>query len=478
MSPDALTNLGDIDIDFNIENIQVNITQNVPNTLYTNINPDVNNQVLVASLNSTNFILDTAATKHIICDKSFFSDFRECNKTVNWGQAKSITIKGIGNVYIKFKNYNKAYMLKDCLYMPELGINLISQSEISNNYFTIFTRDNIYIKNYKGTTITKGNKINGLYYLDIIPNNKERIFTITDAIIKDNSNKSQNKDFKYNSDKVNTVNKIDLHKRLGHISLAYLDKLIENTSGYSNVISNKEINKDILECEICQKSKFTNRINKLSSNKDFDLLEKVTSDLCGPISPNTYDNYKYFITFLDKKSRYLDIKLLRTKNEALNAFIEYKNKEENNPNNKRIRVYATDNGTEFINNKFKTYLINHGISHQLSPTYTPESNGLAERINRTILNKVRALLFNANLPSSFWGEAVITATYLYNRTPHAKINYKTPFEVKYNKKPNITNIRTFGSLCFYKLKNNKVKKLDAKADKAILLGFNENIYKI
>ena len=70
--------------------------------------------------------MDIAATKHIICDKSFFSDFRECNKTVNWGQAKSIAIKGIGNVYIKFKNYNKAYMLKDCLYMPKLGINLIS----------------------------------------------------------------------------------------------------------------------------------------------------------------------------------------------------------------------------------------------------------------------------------------------------------------------------------------------------------------
>jgi len=126
MSPDALTSLGDMEIDFDIENIQVNITQNVPNTLNTNINLDVNSQVLVASLNSTNFILDTAATKHIICDKSFFSDFRECNKTVNWGQAKSIAIKGIGNVYIKFKNYNKAYMLKDCLYMPELGINLIS----------------------------------------------------------------------------------------------------------------------------------------------------------------------------------------------------------------------------------------------------------------------------------------------------------------------------------------------------------------
>ena len=159
------------------------------------------------------------------------------------------------------------------------------------------------------------------------------------------------------------TNKIDLYKRLGHISLVYLNKLIENISGYSNIISNKQINKDILECEICYKSKFTNKINKLASNRDFNLLEKVISNLYNLISLNTYDNYKYFITFLNKKLRYLNIKLLKTKAKALNTFIEYKNREENNPNNKRIRLYITDNKTEFINNKFKTYLINYGISY-------------------------------------------------------------------------------------------------------------------
>ena len=66
--------------------------------------------------------------------------------------------------------------------MPELGINLISQSKISSNYYTIFTKNNIYIKNYQGITITKGNKINSLYYLDIIPNIKEKILTIIDNI--------------------------------------------------------------------------------------------------------------------------------------------------------------------------------------------------------------------------------------------------------------------------------------------------------
>jgi hypothetical protein len=105
--------------------------------------------VLVASsANSTSFVLDIAATKYIICDKSFFSDFQVCDKIVNWGQAKSIAIRGIGSVYIKFRDYNKIYVLKNCLYIPELGINLISQSEISSNYYTIFTKDYIYIKNY------------------------------------------------------------------------------------------------------------------------------------------------------------------------------------------------------------------------------------------------------------------------------------------------------------------------------------------
>jgi hypothetical protein len=68
--------------------------------------------------------------------------------------------------------------------MPELGINSISQSELNSDYYSIFTKDKIYIKNNNNITITQGNKINGLYYLDIIPNNKIKIFTITDAIIE------------------------------------------------------------------------------------------------------------------------------------------------------------------------------------------------------------------------------------------------------------------------------------------------------
>ena len=83
MSPETFTNISDMEIDFNVDNIQVNITQDFIINTDTNIIPDVNNQVLITSNITSNFVLDTIATKHIICNKSYFSDFKECNKTIN-----------------------------------------------------------------------------------------------------------------------------------------------------------------------------------------------------------------------------------------------------------------------------------------------------------------------------------------------------------------------------------------------------------
>ena len=74
--------------------------------------------------------------------------------------------------------------------------------------------------------------------------------------------------------------------------------------------------------------------------------------MCGPISPLIYDCYRYFVTFLDKATRDLEVKLLRTKDKVYKAFVEFKNKAENNLSNKRIRLYATDGGGEFVNKRF------------------------------------------------------------------------------------------------------------------------------
>ena len=75
-------------------------------------------------------------------------------------------------------------------------------------------------------------------------------------------------------------------------------------------------------------------------------------------------------------------------------------------------------------------------------------------------------------------KAVSTAVYLYNRTLYSQIQFKTPYFALHNTKPDITNIKVFGSIAYYKDKATGLKKLDPRAKKAILVGFRNNLYRL
>ena len=78
---------------------------------------------------------------------------------------------------------------------------------------------------------------------------------------------------------------------------------------------------------------------------------------------------------------------------------------------KKIKTFRSDNGGEYCSGIFRDFLKEQGIVHQFTIAYTPEQNGIAERANRTLEEKTRALLKEAGLPDEFWGEALLTATY-------------------------------------------------------------------
>ena len=159
--------------------------------------------------------------------------------------------------------------------------------------------------------------------------------------------------------------------------------------------------------------------------------------------------------------------MLRNKDEALEAFEDYKSKAENKYN-KRIKEFFTDNGGEYINKRFKILAAKYGIEHHTTPPYTKEPNGLIERLNLTIINKVRSLLYTAKLPVYLWGEAIKYAVHLYNITPHRGLDYKSPYEVINKKKPYINNLKIWGSLVYFQ--DNKGKtKLEPRNKKGILL---------
>ena len=78
------------------------------------------------------FILDTGATRHIIYYRAYFQSFQTCEETVSWGSASSMKIEGSGNVCIRFLDIGHTLSLKDYLFMPSIGLNLISTSKLKS----------------------------------------------------------------------------------------------------------------------------------------------------------------------------------------------------------------------------------------------------------------------------------------------------------------------------------------------------------
>ncbi|UYV66039.1 hypothetical protein LAZ67_3006262 [Cordylochernes scorpioides] len=165
------------------------------------------------------------------------------------------------------------------------------------------------------------------------------------------------------------------------------------------------------------------------------------------------------------------IYLLKNKDETLGKFEEFKARVENELNLK-IKDVRTDNGTEFTNHRFKNFLIKNGIHYQLSTTYSPQSNGVAERVNRTLIETARTLLFDSGLPMAFWAEAVATASYVKNCTPHRSIKLDTPMEKWKGRKPSFQHFRIFGCLAFWPITQQHRSKFMPKSRKGIFVGYS------
>lgn len=102
---------------------------------------------------------------------------------------------------------------------------------------------------------------------------------------------------------------------------------------------------------------------------------------------------------------------------------------------------------------------------------TPQQNGRVKRKHRHILNVARALRFQASLPIEFWGECIMTAAYLINRTPTPLLAGHTPFERLYKRPPPLTHLRTFGCPCYAHNQNHKGDKFASRSIKGVFLGY-------
>ena len=173
---------------------------------------------------------------------------------------------------------------------------------------------------------------------------------------------------------------------------------------------------------------------------------------------------------MDNKTHYIWIYTLKQKSEAFSKFLEWKAQVELESSFK-LKTLRTDNREEYTSNEFNEFLKREGIKHERSVPKTPEQNEVAERLNRTLIETVRAMLSSSRLPHKFWAEALSTAVYLKNRSYTKAVLDMTPHEAWSGSKPNVKHLRVFGCMAYSHIPKDERLKLDSKAKQCILLGY-------
>jgi transposase InsO family protein len=147
-------------------------------------------------------------------------------------------------------------------------------------------------------------------------------------------------------------------------------------------------------------------------------LELIHSNLFGPVNPQSYDGKRFVLSFIDDNTHFTVVYLLKSKSEVSQCFKKYEAMATAHFGLK-ISRFRCDNGGEYISSELKEMFEEKGIQFEFTIHYTPQQNGVAERMNRTIVEKARCMLLESGLKKGFWTESVLTAVYLINRSPTA-----------------------------------------------------------
>jgi hypothetical protein len=256
------------------------------------------------------------------------------------------------------------------------------------------------------------------------------------------------------------------NQRLGHIREKGLRLL--HSKGMVECMSNCSL--DFYFFEHCVYGKHNQVRFPSGATRAKGILQLVHSDVFGPVSVASLGKYVYYVSFIDDLSRNTLIYFFRKKFEVFDRFKEFKDLVENQIE-KIIKVLRTDNGGEFCGNEFEELCKKCGISRQKNTPYTPQQNGVAERMNMMLMEKSRCMLSGVGLGKELWGEAVGIVCYLVNRSPSSTLDDKTPQEVWTSNKTSLTHLKLFGCDAYVHVPKENKSKLDKKAEKCIFIGY-------
>jgi len=264
---------------------------------------------------------------------------------------------------------------------------------------------------------------------------------------------------------------MELHCHLGHIAPASAHKLIE-----SGAVTGVELDpkSQETECDACIHTQSTRlpipKVHIRPPAQHFG--EEIHLDLWGPSSIATHQGRKYFISFTDDAMRYTVAFLLWKKSNALENYKSFKAWAITQGHCKAIWVLHSDHRGEYLSGAFDQHLAAAGTAWWLTVHDTPQLNGVAECLNCTLLERIRAFTYKNGLPKSLWGKGLRHTLWLKNRTATCALDGCTPYEALHGELPDLSGLWRWGRTV---LMHHKPKdKLSSWAREGHWIGFDTN----
>lgn len=393
--------------------------------------------------------VDSGCSSHMCNSRKFFRELSEdISVNVVLADGSVTAAAGIGEGVISCVDGNgevREIVMKEVLYIPSLDSNLLSVRKITQRGLKVqFVKAKCEIVRDDGEVIAVAKASDNLFQL-VVPESA-RI----------------SEEMRHNENCPHTW-----HRRFGHRDPRVLDRI--QAEGLVTGLAMHDCGiKQV--CEDCLKGKLPrNSFPKISESRAKRVGDLVHTDVCGPVKDVTPGGYAYFMTLIDDFSRYTVVCLLRNKSDAAGCIKQYvahvKNRFGRAP-----CVIRSDGGGEYVNNELKLFYEQEGIEAQFTAAYSPQQNGIAERKNRTLQEMASCMLLDAGLPKKYWGEAVMTATYVQNRLPSRSVD-TTPYQKWFGEKPSVEHMKVFGSLAYVHIPNVRRTKMDAKSQKLVFMGY-------
>ena len=405
--------------------------------------------------NCSDWFVDNGATQHVTNQSDIFVSFHKFDlpHTVTVAGGKSIPAVGKGTVEVLSFVGNRVQKLQltDVWYVPKIGRNLFSVLAAQDR--------NPQTASFKSSSTECWLTINGNIAVYGTRRVNGTLYRVHMQAVQSDAQVQAN----VATDCSSTLQLY--HERFGHQNRRHVQTVIKRELGID-----VKLDKDQF-CEECvygkaHRLKFGTRENAARPG------ELMSADVCGPFD-ESFRKYRYFVVFKDHYSKLRFIAFLRNKSDVAEALKDMLAKTKNEGH--VIKELLSDNGGEFDNDEVRSILRANGITQRLTAPYSPEQNGVVERENRTIVEMARTLKYSkpdVEYPAGMWAELCQTAVYILNRTAKSSEEDKTPMEVWTGKKPRIRHLRVIGSVCYAHIPDCRRHKMDKKAVKGYLVGYD------